>query len=188
MSKTILMFHPDFSKSHANRALADAARTVPGTEIVDMAGLYPEGDIDVDQEVRRLLATEALVLQFPIRWYSTPPLLQEWQDTVLTRMFYINAETEGDRLKDLPFMVAATAGNRPSAYSPTGVNLFPLAELLRPLHSTAHRCGFAWNEPFLVYEANRLEGEPAADAGRRYAAALHALPTRPAASPGTAPT
>ncbi len=172
---TILFFHPDPSKSHANRALGEAARSVSGVELVDMQALYPDGAIDVGREVRRLLETDALVLQFPIRWYSTPPLLQEWQDTVLTRMFYIHPETEGDRLKGLPFLVAATAGNRPSAYSAAGVNLFPLPELLRPLQSTAHRCGFAWNEPFTVFEANRLKGEAARVAGERYVAALNSL-------------
>jgi putative NADPH-quinone reductase len=54
------------------------------------------------------------VLQFPIQWYSTPPLLKTWQDTVLTRKFYIHPTEAGERLRDVPVMVAATAGNKPT--------------------------------------------------------------------------
>lgn len=35
----ILLFHPEFSRSRANRALVDAARTRPDTDIIDMQAL-----------------------------------------------------------------------------------------------------------------------------------------------------
>lgn len=94
--------------------------------------------------------------------------MQDWQDTVLTRMFYIHPDSEGTRLAGLPFMVAATAGNSCSAYAPTGVNLFPLTELLRPLHATAYRCGLAWSDPFLLYEANKWDDVQMTECGARY--------------------
>lgn len=169
MQTTILLFHPDLAKSKANRALADAAQLLDGVTVIDMTALYPDGHVDVNAEVKRLLAAERLVLQFPIQWYSTPPLLKTWQDDVLSRMYYINPETEGERLRDLPVMVAATAGNDPSAYTPEGVNLYPLAELLKPLHSTAHRCFWRWTNPFIIYRANKSSPEELAEAGRRYA-------------------
>lgn len=169
MQTTILMFHPDFAKSKANRALADAARSLPGVTVTDMTALYPGGHVDPDAEVQRLLGAERLVLQFPVQWYSTPPLLKSWQDDVLSRMYYINPQNEGERLRDLPVMVAATAGNDPSAYTPDGVNLFPLEELMKPLHATAHRCFWRWTEPFLIYRANKSSPEELAAAGRRYA-------------------
>ena len=169
MRTTILLFHPDFAKSKANRALADAARPLAGVTIVDMTSLYPDGHVDADAEVARLLDADRLVLQFPIQWYSTPPLLKAWQDDVLSRMYYVHPEEEGERLRDLPVMVAATAGNDPSAYTPEGANLYPLEELLKPLHSTAHRCFWRWTDPFLVYRANKSSPEELAEAGRRYA-------------------
>jgi Putative NADPH-quinone reductase (modulator of drug activity B) len=82
----ILVFHPDLRRSRANRALLDAASKLAELEVVDMSALYPDGRIDVDVEVGRLIAAERLVLQFPVQWYSTPPLLKAWQDAVLTRM------------------------------------------------------------------------------------------------------
>jgi putative NADPH-quinone reductase len=168
MQTTILMFHPDIDQSKANRTLASAASALGDVEVVDMQQLYPKYDIDVAQEAARLLAVKRLVLQFPIHWYSTPPLLQEWQDRVLTQMFYINPETEGNRLAGLPFMIAATAGNHPSAYTSSGTNLFPLTDLLKPLHATAHRCGFDWTDPFLLYQANKLDATGMTKGAARY--------------------
>lgn len=123
MTTRVLLFHPDYARSKANRALADAAAAVAGVEIVDMYGRYPTGSIDVDHEVAGLLAAERLVLQFPVQWYSTPPLLKAWQDEVLSPMYYVHAKEQGDRMRGAPVMVAATAGNTRQAYGAEGVNL-----------------------------------------------------------------
>ena len=173
MPKTlILLFHPRFAHSKANRALCAAAATVPGVEIADLYACYPDGAIDVDAEVRRLRDADRIVFQFPVQWYAMPALLKAWQDAVLTRMFYLAYDTEGRTLEGKPLLVAATAGNVPQAYTPAGVNLFPLAELLRPLQATAHRCGLPWTEPFLLFEAGKLGSDALAAAGERYAARL----------------
>ncbi len=164
----ILMFHPDPGRSRANAALAGAARELAGVEVVDMQALYPTGAIDVPAEVARLLAADRLVLQFPVQWYSTPPLMKAWADAVLTHMFYVAYEAEGQRLEGTPVMIAATAGNVMGAYAPGGRNLLPLAELLAPWRATANRCGLAWTAPFFVYEADRLGAEALGLAAQRY--------------------
>lgn len=170
MPKTlILVFHPDFSHSRANRALVKAAAEISGTETVDVQSAYPDAKIDTDAEVERLLAAERIVLQFPIQWYSAPPILQAWQNAVLTRMFYMNYETEGRRLEGKPLLLAVTAGNTPSAYTPQGANLFPLEEILNPLRATANRCGLGWNKPFIVYEARTATEQQLRAAGQHYA-------------------
>ncbi len=173
MTKTlILMFHPDPARSRANAALAAAARELAGVDVVDMQALYPTGAIDVAAEVARLLAADRLVLQFPVQWYSTPPLMKAWADAVLTHMFYVAYEAEGRRLEGTPVMIAATAGNVMGAYAPGGSNLLPLADLLAPWRATANRCGLAWAAPFFVYEADRLGAEALGLAGQRYAQRL----------------
>jgi len=169
------MFHPDYAKSKANRALAIAAQNLQHVRLVDMYAEYTNGRSNLDREVARLIDASRIVLQFPIMWYSTPPLLKQWQDEVLTRMFYINPETEGNLLKDKPLMVAATAGNAPSAYTASGINLFSLEELIKPLQSTAHRCGLRWSSPFLIYEANKLDGTTLHKHADRYAQVLRDL-------------
>jgi putative NADPH-quinone reductase len=177
----ILLFHPDFQNSRANRALAEAAGSRAGTSVVDMQALYPDGRIDADVEAARLLEAERIVLQFPVQWYSTPPLLKAWQDMVLTRMFYIHYEAEGAKLAGRPLLIAATAGNIPEAYAPSGANLFSLRDLLKPLQATAHRCALAWQEPFLIYDARRADAEALEAAADHYVARLARLETRQAA-------
>ena len=173
MSKTlILLFHPDLSRSRANAALAGAAARLPGVEVADMYALYPDGQIDADREVARLLSADRIVLQFPIQWYSTPPLLKAWQDAVLTRMYYITYKTEGCLLEGKPLLVVATAGNVPEAYAPDGANKFTMAELLRPLEATAHRCSLPWQPPFLTYRADKLDDLSLHSAAKDYAAIL----------------
>lgn len=176
MTRTlILLFHPDLSRSKANATLAAAASKLPGVEVVDMQDSYPEGlnlFRDGKREAERLLSADRIVLQFPIQWYSTPPLAKSWQDAVLTRMFYIVPETEGRLLEGTPMMVAATAGNVPDSYRPGGRNLFPMIDLLAPLRATAHRCGLIWADPFLLYEADRQERPALEAAAADYAVTL----------------
>lgn len=173
MSKTlILLFHPDLTRSRANAALAGAASRLPGVDVVDIQALYPDGRIDAEREVARLLSADRIVFQFPLQWYSTPPLLKAWQDAVLTRMYYLAYPTEGRLLEGKPLLVVATAGNVPEAYMSTGANKFTMTELLRPLEATAHRCGLPWQPPFLLYRADKLDDLSLHTAARDYAAIL----------------
>ncbi|MEP7455841.1 NAD(P)H-dependent oxidoreductase [Phyllobacterium sp. SB3] len=169
MAKTlVLIFHPDFNQSRANKALANAIADLPGVETFDVQGAYPDNNIDTDREVERLLAADRIVFQFPIQWYAAPPIFQAWQNAVLTRMFYINYENEGRLLEGKPLLLVVTAGNTASAYRPAGANMMPLEEILNPLRVTANRCGLQWNKPFFVYEAMKARDEQLQSAGVRY--------------------
>lgn len=172
----VLVFHHDLSASRANAALAAAGRTLPNVEVVDMQARYPQARIDFDTDAARdaqmLLEADRIVLQFPIQWYSTPSLLKSWQDAVLTRMYYLEPEAEGDRLAGTPLMVAATAGNVAAAYGRGGQNHFTIDEILTPLKATAHRCGLPWHAPHLVFTADRLADEALAAAAEEYRRAL----------------
>lgn len=177
MSKTlILLFHRNLSESKANAVLFEAAKTIDGVNVIDMQTLYPDGVIDMfvdgETEAARLLEVDRIVLQFPIQWYSTPALLKIWQDAVLTRMYYIFAETEGDMLVGTPMMVAATAGNVSDAYARSGANYYTIDELLTPLKATAHRCGLLWHKPYLVFTADKLSPSTLEKAAAGYAQAI----------------
>ncbi len=177
MSRTIiLLFHRNIAKSSANRALRDRAAMIPNVEVVDVQSLYSDGVIDMftdaGAEAQRLLSADRIVLQFPVQWYSTPALLKSWQDSVLTRMFYIFAEEEGDRLTGTPLMIAATAGNISGAYGLGGANRFTIEEIFTPLRATAHRCGLPWHEPYVVFTADKLDEAGLVEAAEGYANAI----------------
>ncbi|MFB5744925.1 NAD(P)H-dependent oxidoreductase [Cedecea sp. P7760] len=177
MHKTlILLFHPDLSRSNANAALGKEAANLDNVEVVDIQALYPEGiDIyrDGEREAARLLSADRIVLQFPIHWYSMPAIMRQWQDAVLTRMFYLNYEEEGQKLEGTPLFVAVTAGNVEESYRPDGRNLFTIESLLAPLRATAHRCGLIWRSPFVVYTADKLEPVGLKAKAEEYVMALH---------------
>ena len=152
MSKTlILMFHPDPEKSAANAALARAAVEVEGVEVVDMAAVFPHRRIDMMTdgavEAQRLLSADRIVFQFPVQWYSVPSLMKDWIDAVFTRIYYVFAESEGDRLEGTPLMIAATAGNTPENYRPGGKIAISLEEIFTPLRATPLRAGLPWHPP-----------------------------------------
>ena len=176
MSDTlVLLFHPDPGRSKANAALAAAAAKLPGVEVIDMHAACPNGlDLfrDGEREAARILAAGRIVLQFPVQWYSTPPLLKAWQDAVLTRMFYLAYETEGRRLEGTPLMIAAPAGNVEEAYRPGGSNMFAMEALFAPLRATANRCGLPWTEPFVLYRADELSPDELTAAAANYVSAL----------------
>lgn len=180
MTKTlILLFHRDLTKSNANAALFKAAGRIKGVEAIDMQTRYPDGQIDMftdaENEARMLLDADRIVLQFPVQWYATPALLKAWQDAVLTRMYYIFAEAEGDRLAGTPIMVAATLGNLAEAYSRDGQNRYTVDEIFTPLMATAHRCGLPWHAPHLIFSADKLDDTALAAAADSYTSALHAF-------------
>jgi putative NADPH-quinone reductase len=98
---------------------------------------------------------------------------------VLTGMYYVFHETEGARLEGTPIMIAATAGNVPEAYAPTGQNLLPLKDLLGPLRAMACRCKLPRSEPFLVYRAGKLSQAELAEKAGSYAEALRTWIAKP---------
>jgi putative NADPH-quinone reductase len=163
----IIQSHSHISKSQANKAMINEVRNIDGVCVHHLEATYPDGKIDIAREAQLLIESQRYVLQFPINWYSTPPLLKAWQDEVLTQMFYIKHEM-GALIQGRSVMVAATAGNNPEAYGPNRVNLFPLEDLLKPLHATANRCGLKWHKPFLTYSNNRASAEKIAEDSALY--------------------
>ena len=81
MKTTIFLFHPNLKNSTVNQALAQAAKEA-GFEVRDLYSLYPDEKIDVKAEQAALEGTDRIVLQFPMYWYSCPPLLKKWEDLV----------------------------------------------------------------------------------------------------------
>ena len=161
-----ILAHPKLSASRANAALLQHIRRQPGAEVIDLYARYGGTQvIDVDTEARALMDADAIVLQFPLQWYSTPSLLKEWQDQVLTQLMYVAPQTQGCHLAGKPVMVVATAGATLEDYTPEGRNRVSVSELLIPLQATAGRCGLRWLPPFVVYDTRNLGDDALAEAG-----------------------
>ena len=84
MKVLVNLFHPHLERSVVNRAWAERLANQPGITLRRLYALYPDGKIDVAAEQQALAEHERLVFQHPFYWYSTPPLMKQWLDDVLT--------------------------------------------------------------------------------------------------------
>ncbi|MGI9409475.1 MAG: NAD(P)H-dependent oxidoreductase [Hyphomicrobiaceae bacterium] len=143
--------HPGHRMSRANRAMAEAARTIDQVRFIDLYRAYPRHDINVAAEQERLLDADVVVFQFPVFWYSTPSIIKEWQDLVLQHGFAYGAG--GDRLAGKHMVLAITAGGPADAYTRNGYQHYPLRTFLTPLEQTARLCRMHFSAPYVLYSS-----------------------------------
>jgi len=161
MSTLVLLSHPTLARSRANARLVEAVRGLPGVEVRHLEALYPDGRIDVASEQAAAARADRIVFQFPLYWYSTPPMLKRWQDDVLA--FGWSYGPGGTALKGKTLQAVLTAGGPDDSYAFGGYNQFPLRELLRPLEATAHLMGMSFAEPLVLYGVPNIPGLDVAD-------------------------
>ncbi|GGT86152.1 NAD(P)H-dependent oxidoreductase [Streptomyces lateritius] len=162
----------DFPGHAADRRL----RVMAASEQDTLSGrLSP--DIAAEQE--KVLWSDAVILQFPMWWFSAPAILKGWIDRVFTSGFAYGPALPppyGDGvLAGRRALLSVTAGARGSAFSDRGVH-GRLSDVLHPLqHGLFWFTGMAPLEPFAVYEANELPAERFAAACEAYARRLDGL-------------
>ncbi len=144
----VLFAHPALELSRVNRRLLRAVEEAEGVTLHDLYEVYPDFDVVAEEEQRRLLAADIVVMQFPLYWYSTPALLKQWQDLVLEHGWAYGRG--GDALHGKTLVCAITTGGRAEAYGSAGYNRFTLREFLRPLEQTARLCGMRFLAPFVL--------------------------------------
>jgi glutathione-regulated potassium-efflux system ancillary protein KefG len=81
---------------------------------------YPRLDIDVEHEQKLLLEHDVIIFQHPFYWYSTPPILKQWQDLVLQHGWAYGST--GTALQGKTFLSAISAGAGEGAYCSAGYN------------------------------------------------------------------
>ena len=143
--------HPGHRTSHVNRAMAEIAQSIDHIAFVDLYRLYPRHNIDIAAEQGRLIASDVVLFQFPLFWYSTPSLIKEWEDLVLEHGFAYGSG--GDRLADKTMMLAVTAAGAEDAYAASGYQNFPLRTFLTPLEQTARLCRMRFTPPYVLFSS-----------------------------------
>jgi NAD(P)H dehydrogenase (quinone) len=122
---------------------------------------------DVKAEQEKLLWADALILQFPLWWYTMPAILKGWVDRVFAYGFAYGVGEHsdrrwGDRFGEGTFagkraMLIVTAGGWQEHYSARGVN-GPIDDLLFPInHGILYYPGYAVLPPFVAYQVDRLD-------------------------------
>ncbi len=122
---------------------------------------------DVRGEQEKLLWADALILQFPLWWYTMPAILKGWVDRVYAYGFAYGVGEHSDKywgdrfgegtLAGKRAMLIVTAGGWAEHYSPRGIN-GPIDDLLFPInHGILYYPGFDVLPPFVACRVDRLD-------------------------------
>lgn len=149
-----------------NLAMLHAIERLENVTIHDLYEDYPNGFIDVAREKAALLEHDIIVWQHPFFWYSSPALLKEWQDLVLTYGFAYGEG--GTALQGKRALSAITTGGGAESYRTEGQNHFTIREFLAPFQQTAQLCGMTYLEPFVIHDSLALSPEEINSAADRY--------------------
>lgn len=121
---------------------------------------------DIEAEQRKLWWADALILQFPMWWFSVPAILKGWIDRVYAYGLAYGVGEHSDRrwgdrygegmFKGKRAMLIVTTGGWASHYSDRGVN-GRMEDLLFPInHGVLYYPGFDVLPPFVLYRTGML--------------------------------
>ena len=85
MRTLIIVAHPHIEHSLINKCWTEELEQQPAQYAIhQLYKVYPDEQIDVQAEQRLVEQHDHIVFQFPLYWFSAPPLLKKWLDEVLT--------------------------------------------------------------------------------------------------------
>lgn len=145
----VILAHPNFAESRGNQVLIEAIQMLSSVKIHNLYERYPTWQIDVQVEQELLRHHDLIVLQYPLQWYSVPPLLKKWMDDVLTYGFAFGKD--GTALQGKELMPVVTTGGTSDMYVAGGAVNFTISEFLRPIQQTASYCGTSYKTPFVIH-------------------------------------
>lgn len=126
---------------------------------------------DVEAEQRKILSADALILLFPLWWYSMPAIMKGWVDRVWAFGLAYGYQGTGNayRYGEGGFagkraLLAVSVGGPAIDYSPRGIN-GPLEQLLFPItHGTLFFPGMQVLPTFAVYGTAAIDAQGMAKA------------------------
>ena len=174
MQKILILFaHPALQKSRVNRVLIEGLGHIKGAKFHELYQIYPELDIDIELEKQLLIEHDIIVFHHPFFWYSTPPILKEWQDLVLEHGWAYGSR--GNALQGKLFFNVMTTGGRREAYREGGHNNYSIRQLLAPIEQTVNLCKMQFVAPFVVHGTHAIRKEQIAQHRQAYHQILQLL-------------
>lgn len=166
----VVCAHPNLSVSRANRIMLEALSGLPDVTISRLYDRYPDFHIDTTTEQAMLREVDTIVLQFPLYWYSSPPLLKAWIDSIFTEGFAYGEKADGLAGKRLMIAVSADASAEFCAeHDAEGQpNLFSLTDLLGPFKAIAAYCKMVWEPEFAIFSVWQKTDEQLAKEAANY--------------------
>lgn len=170
----IIIAHPDLAHaSRVNRRWAAALAEHPDEFATrDLYALYPTSELDengIAAERAALEAAELIVFQFPIYWYSCPPLLRTWMDDVYGFGWAYGGDAAqpgeaGRKLAGKRFACAVCAGDVEANYDAAGTVGYTIEQVFAPFAATARYVGATQLPPFALFGTENGLSDAALDA------------------------
>ncbi len=136
MKTLVLVSHPNLESSIINRRWVEELKKYPELfTIHELNVLYSDGVINVEQEQKLVESHGNIILQFPIFWFSCPPMIKKWLDDVLTHGWAYGS-SGGNKLAERKVALAVTAGIKKEDYNEKGRYSYTLEQLLTPFETT----------------------------------------------------
>lgn len=155
MKTLVIAAHPSMGSSSINKTWVERLRQEEGEITVhELYAAYPDGKIDIEREQQLLLQHDRIVFQFPFYWYSSPSLLKEWQDVVLSYGWAYGSQ--GTNLHGKEFMLAISTGGPEAAYQAGGYNQYSMSELTKPFQAMANLTGMRFLPAFTLQGVRML--------------------------------
>ncbi|MDY0407249.1 NAD(P)H-dependent oxidoreductase [Virgibacillus sp. 179-BFC.A HS] len=118
MKTLVIISHPEIGDSSSQQFLLSAVPKDKDVTIHHLESVYPDGNIDTVKEQKLLKQHDRILFQFPFYWYSSPALLKQWQDDVLTEGFAYGPR--GSMLAGKEFGLVLAIGVKNSEYQAGG--------------------------------------------------------------------
>ncbi|WP_042196120.1 NAD(P)H-dependent oxidoreductase [Paenibacillus camerounensis] len=170
MKTLVITAHPNLDQSIVNKRWVEELNKYSGElTIHNLYKEYPNEQIDIERERQLVSEHDRIVFQFPLYWYSTPPLLKKWQDWVLTG--WVGGAT-GSQLMGKELLLAISAGTPKKYFEPDGLVGYSMEELLRPIQALSKYIGIKLLPPFVQYGTPELSDEDIEISARQYLKAV----------------
>lgn len=134
MKTIVILAHPNIEQSNVNKAWIQALNKKNlDVKVHNIYQTYPDWNIDVVVEQAQLEGYDRIILQYPLFWYSTPPLLKKWVDEVFAYGWAYGSS--GNKLAGKEFGLAVSTGGVEDVYNESVYGT--MSQVLRPMKSTA---------------------------------------------------
>jgi len=145
----IILGHPNIEQSVANKTIIENVQTnMPDIEIRNIHQLYPNYQINVQEEQAALLRHNLIVLQYPLYCLNMPAILKIWFEQVLTYQFAYGSK--GDKkLKNKKLLPSLTIGANQEVYQQDGHNL--VDDFLQPVKISTIYMQMQYLSPIFLY-------------------------------------
>ncbi|MFC5651191.1 NAD(P)H-dependent oxidoreductase [Paenibacillus solisilvae] len=157
MKTLVIITHPNMAASRVNKSWLEELQKQGDFTIHELYKEYPDENIDISKEQKMLKAHDRIIFQYPLYWYSTPPLLKKWFDSVLQYGWAYGPD--GSKTEGKEIGVAISTYGSEESYQPTGFNQFTLEEILRPVQALVHFISATYLPHFALSDISNLTDE-----------------------------